>query len=88
MDDAWMSAARSAGLVGRTFHDLRRSAVMYLRRLGLSESDIMEMGGWKTRTMFQRYAIEDASGLSDRLRRAFGTTSAQANHRETLSRAE
>jgi len=61
---------------------------MYLRRLGLSESDIMEMDRWKTRAMFQRYAIEDETGLSDRLRRAFGTTSAQASHREGLSRAE
>ena len=28
-----------------------------------AESDIMEMCGWKTRAMFQRYAIRDEKGL-------------------------
>lgn len=82
MDDAWRSAVRRAGLPGRLFHDLRRSAALNLRRLGLSESDIMEMCGWETRAMFQRYAIRDERGLADRLSRALsaarsGTTSAQ-----------
>jgi integrase len=80
MDDAWRTACRKAGHPERIFHDLRRSAARNLRRLGLSESDIMEMCGWETRAMFQRYAIKDETGLADRLRRAvsenFGRTSA------------
>ena len=85
MDDAWRTACRKAGLAGRKFKALRNSAAMYLRRLGLSESDIMEMCGWKTRAMFQRYAIEDPSGLAERLRRALsGTTSAQPAIRESV----
>jgi integrase len=83
MDDAWKAACRKAGLEGRIFHDLRRSAARNLRRLGLSESDIMEMCGWETRAMFQRYAIQDEAGLSERLGRALsGTTSAQTALRE------
>ncbi len=38
-------------------HDLRRSAAKSLRRAGVPESVIMDAGGWKTPSMFRRYAI-------------------------------
>ena len=38
-------------------HDFRRSAAKALRRAGVSESVIMAIGGWKTPSMFRRYAI-------------------------------
>ena len=41
-----------------------------LRRLGLSESDIVEACGWDTREMFARYSIKDEAGLAGRLQRA------------------
>lgn len=78
MDDAWRSACREAGLPGRKFHDLRRSAALNLRRRGLSETDVMDACGWKTRAMFQRYQVADDSGLVERFGRAYGTNAAQA----------
>ena len=79
MDDAWRTACKAAGKPGALFHDLRRSFALNMRRIGLSETDIMELAGWKTASMFRRYCVADESGLADRLRRAWnGTTSAQA----------
>jgi integrase len=43
--------------VGLIPHDFRRSAAKAARRAGVSESVIMAMGGWKTPSMFRRYAI-------------------------------
>jgi integrase len=78
MDDAWRTACKAAGKPGALFHDLRRSFALNMRRLGLSETDIMELAGWKTSNMFRRYCVGDESGLADRLRRAWnGTTPAQ-----------
>jgi len=42
---------------GLIVHDMRRSAARNLRRAGVHENVIMDMGGWKTRSMFDRYAI-------------------------------
>jgi integrase len=38
-------------------HDFRRSAARNLRRSGAHENVIMDIGGWKTSSMFRRYAI-------------------------------
>lgn len=38
-------------------HDFRRAAAKAARRAGVPESVIMAMGGWKTPSMFRRYAI-------------------------------
>ena len=36
-----------------------------LRRAGIDELTIMRLGGWKTRSMFERYAIVDSSDLTE-----------------------
>ncbi len=45
-------------------HELRRSAAKALRRAGVPESVVQKIGGWKTRAMFDRYAI--VSGTDQR----------------------
>jgi integrase len=46
-------------------HDFRRSAARNLRRAGVAESVVMNIGGWKTRKMFDRYAIvSDADNMA------------------------
>jgi integrase len=54
-------------LVGRLMHDFRRTCARNMRRMGLSESDIMELCGWETRSMFKRYAIRDEATLAKRV---------------------
>ncbi len=48
---------------GPILHDFRRSAARELRRAGVAESTIMDIGGWKTRSMFKRYAIKDSRDI-------------------------
>ena len=50
-------------------HDLRRSAAKAARRHGCRKASIMATGGWKTRSIFRRYAI-----VSDTDQRAFAET--------------
>jgi integrase len=47
-------AFRYEGLIP---HDLRRSAAKALRAAGVPESVVMAIGGWRTNSMFRRYAI-------------------------------
>jgi len=39
------------------FHDLHRTGARNLRRAGVAEGIIMKIGGWRTRSVFERYAI-------------------------------
>ena len=61
----WKAATAAVGLSGVLFHDLRRSGARNLRRAGVAEDVIMRLGGWRTRSMFSRYAIVDEQDLAD-----------------------
>lgn len=61
----WAKARKAAGVPGLLFHDLRRTAARNLRRAGVAEGVIMKIGGWRTRSVFERYAIVSQADISD-----------------------
>ena len=48
---------KEAGLDGRLFHDLRRSAARNMDRAGVSRHVAMQITGHKTEAMYRRYSI-------------------------------
>jgi integrase len=75
----WMKACTACGLgtlesvegkpydptyAGLNLHDLRRSAARNLLLAGVPETVIMKIGGWKTRSVFDRYAVASTADLT------------------------
>ncbi len=53
---AWFLALEKAGLHDFRFHDLRHTWASWHRQSGTSCDELKELGGWKTRSMVDRYA--------------------------------
>jgi integrase len=60
---AWAAAIRQAGLSPRVPHDLRRTAARNLIRAGVPEKVVMQLVGWQTSRMLQRYHIVNEDDL-------------------------
>ena len=61
----WKNACAHGGMPDLLFHDLRRTGARNLRRAGVAEGIIMKIGGWRTRSVFERYAIVSRSDMND-----------------------
>ena len=54
----WANVLHQAGIGRRvTLHDFRRSAARNALNRGLTEQEVMQMGGWRTRSMLDRYNV-------------------------------
>lgn len=83
----WRTACSKAGLpvildtkgkvvkAVRIFHDLRRSSARARQQEGFSEGQIMRMMGWKTRSVFDRYAIVTDEDIREKFRAINGAKS-------------
>jgi integrase len=73
---SWQAATKAAAVPWLLLHDLRRSRARLWSNAGVPDRVGMALGGWKTRSMYDRYSIvskEDMEAAIDR------TTSPEAN---------
>jgi integrase len=67
--ETWRNACVAAGVPNLLFHDLRRTAARNLRRAGVAEGVIMKIGGWRTRSVFERYAIVSQTDIAEAMQK-------------------
>jgi integrase len=72
---AWHAALKRAGIEDFRFHDLRHTWASWHRQAGTSCDELKDLGGWKTRSMVDRYAkfaTENLLAAASRIERSGG----------------
>ncbi len=64
---SWATACKQAGVIGRLFHDLRRTAVRNMILKGVDRQVAKAITGHKTDSMFTRYQIVDTKQMTSAL---------------------
>src|SRR5258706_1521673 len=72
---AWVAACRAAGVPGRLFHDLRRTAIRNFERAGVPRSWAMKLSGRRSELVYGRYAIVNEADLGEAVARLAATQS-------------
>ena len=75
----------TAGVPALLFHDLRRSAARNLRAAGIPEEVITRIAGWKTSSVFKRYAIVDQKDIRAALQQLERVRQKQSYHTDECS---
>jgi integrase len=75
---AWRNACRAAGLDRLLRHDMRRSSARNLIRSGTPERVVMEIMGYRTRSMLDRYNIVSGADVAAALERVSDYTATKA----------
>ena len=84
----WKNLCTAAGVPGLLFHDLRRTAARNLRAAGVPEEIIMRIAGWKTSSVFKRYAIVDNADVRAALRKLEQARQKPSDHADGHSSTE
>lgn len=89
----WMKACTAVGLgtmepvdksgnrryTGLIMHDMRRSAIKNLLKMGVNEKVAMAISGHKTRAVFDRYHIVDAADVLEAMRKVQGRSVSESS---------
>jgi integrase len=84
--DEWVKATVAAGMPGLLVHDLRRSAIRNLIAAGVPEKVAMSISGHKTRAVFDRYHIVDATDVVNAMSKLQNKQLAESKNGESLVR--
>jgi integrase len=85
---SWENLCTAAGVPALLFHDLRRTVARNLRTAGVPEEIIMRIAGWKTSSVFKRYAIVDKTDVRAALQQLERARQKQFDHADERSSTE
>ncbi len=81
----WENLCIAAGVPALLFHDLRWTSAANLHAAGVPEEIIMRIAGWKTSSVFKRYAIIDETDIRAALRQLERARQKQSDHSDERS---
>ncbi|MGB9434768.1 MAG: tyrosine-type recombinase/integrase [Candidatus Acidiferrum sp.] len=65
----WKTACKKAGCDDKLFHDLRRSFARDAIRAGVPQKVTLDMGGWETESIMNRYNITTVQDMAEGLKK-------------------